>query len=63
MHFVLFFRVSQKLHKSTKYIAYFPFDVAFFVDAGHEKIDFQLIFLLSKKRQSGASRAALSDPF
>jgi hypothetical protein len=53
MHFVLFFRVSQKLHKSTKYIAYFPFDVAFFVDAGHEKIDFQLIFLLSKKGSVG----------
>jgi hypothetical protein len=53
MHFVLFFRVSQKLHKSTKYIVHFPFDVAFFVDAGYEKIDFQLIFLLSKKGSVG----------
>jgi hypothetical protein len=49
MHFDLFFRVSQKLHKSTKYIAYFSFDGGFFDGLRDEKIDFQPIFHFSEK--------------
>jgi len=44
MHLVLFFRVSQKLHKSTKYIVYFPVEALFFDKFRDEKFDFQQIF-------------------